>query len=363
MNNYPLDSYLTYKPDIDSAIQKVLLSGTYILGDEVRKFESTFSEYFNLKYAVGVGNGTDAIQIALRAAGIGKGDEVITVSHTAVATIAAIELVGAIPIFVDIDPTTYTLNPEYLNDVLSPKTKAVIPVHLYGHPADVITIRDFCQTHNLILIEDCAQAHGAKIKNQKVGTFGHFGVFSFYPTKNLGACGDAGLIMTNNTDYADRARALRQYGWYERNNSVIPGINSRLDEIQAAILNVKFRHLDKENLMRIRNAKIYSELLADHQIQVPLIKDDCHHVFHQYVIQTDKRDILKEFLRKNRIPTMVHYPYPVHMQRAYNGRIQVKNRLPITEGIAHHILSLPMHPWLPEEDIHYIVQKINSFFN
>ena len=246
----PKAQYQAHKEEIDSAIQRVLDKGWYILGDETKAFESEFAAYIGVDHGIGVGSGTEALHIALAACGIGLGDEVITVSHTAVATVAAIELAGATPVLVDIDPDYYTLNPDKLESAISPRTKAIIPVHLYGQPADLTPILEIARQHGVLLIEDCAQAHGAMYGGRRIGAWGDIACFSFYPTKNLGALGDGGMVVTNDSALAERARLLREYGWAERYVSSIPGLNSRLDEVQAAVLSVKLRFLDADNEAR-----------------------------------------------------------------------------------------------------------------
>jgi len=260
-------SYQEHKEEIDAAISRVLESGWYILGEEVRSFEKEFSKYIGVNHGIGVGNGTDAITLALKACGIGPGDEVITVSHTAVATVAAIELSGATPVLIDISPDTYTLDPDHLKEAITPKTKAVLPVHLYGHPADMDRIIPIAEEHDLYVIEDCAQSHGSIHHRKKTGSLGDIAAFSFYPTKNLGAIGDGGMVVTDDANLAEQVRLLRQYGWKERNKSSIPGLNSRLDEVQAAILRVKLQYLDSENLRRRSIANIYKQRLLSKDLR------------------------------------------------------------------------------------------------
>jgi len=361
MKNPVLFSYQNHKKEIDTAIMGVLESGKYILGDEVRSFEEEFARYIGTKFGIGVGSGTDAIILALKACGIGQGDEVITVSHTAVATVAAIEICGATPILVDISPDTYTLDPDQLHEVITLKTKAILPVHLYGHPADMDRIISFANDHDLFVIEDCAQSHGALLHGKKTGSFGDIAAFSFYPTKNLGAIGDGGMVVTNNPDLAEQVRLLRQYGWKERNLSVIPGLNSRLDEIQAAILRVKLQYLDNDNIKRRRIAHVYGQMLPSNDLIVPIEANDTLHVYHQYVIRTPVRDALKIFLAKHGIETYIHYPVPVHLQPAYKDRL-VNHQMPNTVTICKEILSLPMHVGMEEQDAQAISTIINGFF-
>ncbi|KUG05624.1 aminotransferase [hydrocarbon metagenome] len=362
MKSYTLESYLSQKTEINAAIFRVLTSGWYILGTEVLAFEQEFAEYLDASHTVGLGSGTDAIHVALRAGGIVPGDEVITVSHTAVATVAAIELSGATPVLVDIDPERYTMDPEALLDAINAKTRAVIVVHLYGHPADMVRIKEICDEYDLLLIEDCAQAHGARIDGRKVGTFGDFGTFSFYPTKNLGAFGDGGALVTDDADAAELARAIRQYGWIERNNSSICGLNSRLDELHAAILRVKLGMLDGDNSRRQRLAQIYDQELESTPLRTPDVSGDCEHAYHQYVVQADRRDELRQYLMEHGIDTMIHYPIPVHLQNAYRGRIELSGHLDVTEAICKLIVSLPMHPYLTDDEIVWVCDTIKGFF-
>lgn len=349
--NDPHAGYLACKTEIDAAIQRVLDRGHYILGEEVSAFEKEFASYLGASEAIGVASGTDALTLALLACGIGVGDEVITVSHTAVATIAAIERSGAIPVFVDVDESTYTLLPCVLSGALTPRTKAILPVHLYGFPADMPAIMAFAREHHLYVIEDCAQAHGAECcinadaEWKKVGTIGDVAAFSFYPTKNLGGFGDGGCVVTNNPEIAEKVRLLRQYGWRERFISSVSGWNSRLDEIQAAVLRVKLRKLDEWNEERRKIAAIYDTLLEHSKIIRPVRRTHATHVFHQYVIRLEERDSIMQTLSKEGICTAVHYPQPVHFQPAYHA-YRCGSWLETTERICSEILSLPMYPQL-----------------
>ncbi len=354
-------SYQNHKAEIDAAIMRVLDSGGYILGEEVRSFEEEFARYIGVKYGCGVGSGTDAITLALKACGIGLGDEVITVSHTAVATVAAIELSGATPVLVDISPDTYTLDPDQLQKVITSKTKAILPVHLYGHPADMDRIVPIAEEHDLSVIEDCAQSHGALLHGRKTGSMGDIAAFSFYPTKNLGAIGDGGMVVTDDADLAEKVRLLRQYGWKERNRSIIPGMNSRLDEMQAAILRVKLQYLDQENTKRREIARVYGHMLPSEDLVLPSEADSIVHVYHQYVIRTPVRDSLKSYLADHGAETSIHYPVPVHLQPAYRGRIS-NQQIPRTETICGEILSLPMHPCMEEHDATALSTLIAGFF-
>jgi dTDP-4-amino-4,6-dideoxygalactose transaminase len=357
----PLSQYLSYKSEIDKAISRVLNGGWYIIGEETRAFEEEFARYVGVSYAIGVGSGTDAIHLALRTCGIGKDDEVVTVSHTAVATVAAIELAGATPVLVDIEEDFYTLDPEKLEKVITKNTKAIIPVHLYGQPANLDPILEIAKKFNLIVIEDCAQAHGAMYKDKKIGSYGDMACFSFYPTKNLGAVGDGGIVVTDNKDLAEKARSLREYGWAERYVSHLAGFNTRLDEIQAAILRVKLQHLDEDNGKRRRIAGLYEKGLSDFSLILPKERDGVTHVYHLYVVRSGERDYLRAFLKSKDIGTLVHYPVPIHLQPAYQGRLTGGSGLLRTEKAAREVLSLPMYPELGEEEIMKIVDAIKEF--
>lgn len=350
----PKANYLAYKDEIDVAIAQVLESGYYLVGEQTAAFEEEFAAYIGVKHGIAVGSGTEALHLALRAANVGPGNEVITVSHTAVATVAAIELAGATPVFVDIDPSTFTMDVSQLETVLSPRTKAIIPVHIYGHPVGMVAVLEFAQTHGLTVLEDCAQSHGAKLGGQMTGSWGDLAAFSFYPTKNLSALGDAGMVVTDDDALAHKLRLLRQYGWEERYVSAIPGMNSRIDEMQAAILRVKLRHLDADNFRRGEIACKYAGGLAHLPIELPQMSADVQHVFHQYVIRAEQRDSLQQQLRERGIICLIHYPVPVHQQPAYQGRIPLAISLPHTEAAAQQILSLPLYPELPEEHINHI---------
>jgi dTDP-4-amino-4,6-dideoxygalactose transaminase len=383
----PRANYLAHKSEIDAAIAAVLVGGRYILGEQVAAFEREFAAYLGTGHAIGVGSGTDALQLALRACGVGPGDRVFTVSHTAVATVAAIELAGATPVLVDIDPATFTMDPNRLEEavktydegrrtkdeahshssVFGPSSSvlrrrsAIIPVHLYGHPADMAAILQIARRYDLWVIEDCAQSHGATIDGQKTGTLGDIAAFSFYPTKNLGALGDGGAVVTSDAALAEQTRLLRQYGWRERYVSAIPGLNSRLDELQAAVLRVKLRYLEAENARRRVLAAEYDRLLADSGVRTPATQPHVSHVFHQYVIRSSRRDALQAYLRDQGIGTLIHYPAPVHAQPAYAGRISIGEGLPHTETAVREILSLPMFPELSSEQAVEVAKAINAF--
>lgn len=359
--NNPKDNYLFHKEEIKEAITRVLNSGRYILGPEVESFENEFASYIGVRFGIGVGSGTEALHLALRAFGIGKDDEVITVSHTAVATVAAIQLCGATPVLVDIDLDTYTINTKQIEQAITKKTKAIIPVHLYGHPADMEKITKIATKYNIRIIEDCAQSHGAVYKGRKTGTWGDISAFSFYPTKNLGAIGDGGIVVTDNKELAERVRLLREYGWRQRYISEISGLNSRLDELQAAILRVKLRYLDKENSKRQALALVYNEKLSSSNLILPVCNSDITHVYHQYVVRSSKRDTLREFLKKNGIGTLIHYPVPVHQQPAYKNNIRCVSSLENTERIVKEIISLPIYPELTLEMAIHVADTIMAW--
>ena len=360
----PSAQFQAHQEEIEAAVLRVMRGNRYILAAEVEALEKEFAEYIGASHAIGVGNGTDAIEIALRALEIGFGDEVITVSHTAVATVAAIEAVGAIPVLVDIEPEFYTLNSVQLPDVLTEKTKAVIAVHLYGQPAEIDTIQRFCQQHSLALIEDVSQAHGAKWNGKKLGSIGDIACFSCYPTKNLGAIGDAGLITTNRSDLAEKAKGLRAYGWVKNHYiSESPGRNSRLDELQAAILRVKLRYLDQSNADRAKIADRYrTELSKVRELDLPKVRSGERHVYHQFVVQSHLRNELQQFLQSHDVLAGIHYPEPVHLQPAYRERIRCHDDMSVTERVKNNILSLPIYPELGTETQNVVTDVIRSFF-
>jgi dTDP-4-amino-4,6-dideoxygalactose transaminase len=345
--------------DVRNAIDRVLKSGWFILGEETEEFEKEFSTYIGAKHGVAVNSGSDALYLALKALGVSKTDEVITVSHTFISTVDAIARNHAQPVFVDIDPETYCIDTSQIECRITSRTKVILPVHLYGHPAEMDAIMPIAVRHGLVVVEDASQAHGAEYKGKKVGSIGNLGCFSFYPSKNLGAYGDAGMIVISNKELAEKLRMLRNYGQSQKYHYDFVGLNSRLDEIQAAILRVKLKHLDKWNERRRGIARLYNDLLADSGIARPVEKDYAKHVYHQYVIRSRERNILQQHLKENEIQTLIHYPVPVHKQKAYVN--SYSNRcLPVTERICGEILSLPMHPWLTRDEISTIVKVIKK---
>lgn len=345
--------YRTIAPEINAAIQRVLDRSDYILGEEVRLFEEDFAKYIGTAHAVGVGSGLDALELSLRAFGIGSGDEVITAANTYIATVLAIIAAGACPVLVDTDPATYNINAAAVEAAITPKTRGIMPVHLYGQPADMGTILAVARKHNLVVIEDAAQAHGAMYAGRRAGTSGHAAAFSFYPGKNLGAYGDGGAITTNDAAIAEKIRHLRNYGQRVKYEHVVAGTNSRLDTIQAAILRVKLRFLDQWNAARQEHAKAYNSLLGAEPFVLPKIGPNRTHIFHLYVIQTEDRTQVQECLDSNGIATSIHYPSPIHMQEACKNLGYRRGDFPVTESAATRILSLPMYPELTPEQCEF----------
>lgn len=357
----PRQHYLAHKDEIDAAIMRVLDRGWYILGEEVKAFEEEFAEYIGVSHGVGVASGTDGLHLALAACGIGAGDEVITVSHSAVATVVAIEKSGAAPVMVDIEPDFFTMDPKKITTLITSRTKAIVPVHLYGQPVDLTPILEIAGTYGLRVIEDCAQAHGAVYKGKRVGSYGDLGCFSFYPTKNLGALGDGGMVVTDQPELANRLGLLREYGWAERYISLVPGWNSRLDEVQAAVLRIKLRYLDRDNAARVRIAKMYQEGLSGCGIILPACRQEDGHVYHLYVIRTPLRDALKLHFEHKGIAALIHYPVPIHLHPAYQGRLTGRQNLKETERAAREILSLPIYPQLNEADLKAVIKAVRTF--
>lgn len=355
--------YLKIKPEIDGAIQEVLDSTQFILGKKVNEFEKSASEYLGVKYAVGVANGTDALQIALMALGIGKDDEVITTPFTFVATTETIVMIGARPVYVDIDPVSYNIDVKKIKEKITSKTKAILPVHLYGNPAEMDEILAIAKEHNLYVIEDSAQGFGAEYKGKKVCSFGDVACISFFPSKNLGCYGDGGMVVTNNEEIYEKVRMIANHGSKVRYVHERLGMNSRLDALQAAILNVKIKYINEWNNQRIQNANLYSEKLRNlKQVITPAYPEYSKHIFHQYTIKVENRDELQKFLGSKNIPTAIHYPIPLHLQPAFRGFAE-EGSLPIAEETAKKVLSLPMHPDLTIEEIDYITNSIKEFYS
>jgi dTDP-4-amino-4,6-dideoxygalactose transaminase len=353
--------YHAYKAEIDEAVQRVLDSGYFILGPELSKFEKEFEQYLGSGHVSGCANGTDAIQLALAACDIGLNDEVLVVAHTAVPTICAIRSTGAQPKFVDIDPATYTMCVKDLESKITEKTKAIVPVHLYGQMADMDPIMALAKKHNLKVVEDCAQSTGALYNGRMAGTIGDFGTFSYYPSKNIGAFGDGGAVATGSQENCDRLNMLRNYGQSKRYYHDTEGINSRLDEIQAAILSAQLPYLNEWNVRRREIAQRYTEGLKD-VVETPVEREGSVHVYHLYVIQTDNRDRLIDYLAEQSVQALIHYPIPAHLQKAYAYLNYKPGSLPNTEKATQRIVSLPMYPELTNDEIDYVIESIRSYF-
>ena len=362
----PGANYRAHQTEIDDAVARVLQSGTYILGKEVSAFEKEFSAYLGAQHGIGVGSGTDALHISLRVCGIEAGDMVATTSLTASATAAAIEMAGAVPVFVDVDSRTGLLDPDCLERAIkragSQRLKAIVPVHLYGYPGDMEAIMALANRYGLMVIEDCAQSHGASIDLRKTGTWGHMAAFSFYPTKNLGGIGDGGAIITNDRTLAEKARLLREYGWRDRYVSERAGFNSRLDELQAAILRVKLRYLDHENKRRREVAALYAHALSGSSLETIRPNIRVQHVYHQYVVMCDRRHDLLVFLKEQGVGALIHYPVPLHRQPAYRTqRLPQGETLANSENLCRRVLSLPMFPELTNEQVDKVIQVIKQW--
>jgi dTDP-4-amino-4,6-dideoxygalactose transaminase len=345
-------------PQLDAAMSNVIQNTAFILGEDVSLFEEAFAAYCESRYAVGVGSGATALQVALRAFDVGPGDEVITAANASNATALAITSTGATPVLVDVDPRTYTLDPCELDMALGAHTKAIIPVHLYGQPAEMDPILEFARTHNLSVIEDACQAHGARYQGKRVGSLGDAAAFSFYPARNLGAFGDGGMVVTNRQDAVDRLRLLRDIGQRTTHQDEIVEYNDRLDTIQAAVLNVKLPHLDGWNEARRRHAEHYRALLTGSGIVLPAVADYAEPVWHLYVVRIKKRDMIRDMLRERGIGTGVHYPVPLHLQPAYRGLGYHQGDFPVAERFSEQVLSLPMYAEMPEEAVEYIAGNL-----
>ena len=351
--------YEILKDEMQEAYRRVMESGKYILGSEVTKFEKEFANYCGAKHCVGVGNGLDALHLSLLAAGIGKDDQIIVPSNTYIATWIAVSLTGAVPVPVEPNADTYNINTDLINEVITPKTKAIIPVHLYGQPADMDPILKVAQDHDLKVIDDAAQAHGGQYKGKKIGSLADITAFSFYPTKNLGAIGDGGAITTNDQDMAEKIRILRNYGESKKYVNEVIGYNSRLDELQAAFLRVKLRHLDEMNEKKNFIASRYINEISNKLVTLPTVDSNSVPVWHQFVIKSSYRDELKKYLLENGIDTLVHYPIPPHKQKPY--RSFYINHLEVTEMLVRNILSLPISWTLSEASIEYVINIMNDF--
>jgi dTDP-4-amino-4,6-dideoxygalactose transaminase len=346
--------------DLREVFNRVLNNSTFVLGPEVQKFEQEFAAYVGTEHCVAVNTGTAALHLALAALGIGQGDEVITVPHTFIATAEAITAVGARPVFIDIDPVSYTMDPTLVEAAITNKTRAIIPVDLYGQVADMDSILEIATHHNIPVIEDACQAHGAEYKGRKAGAFGAAGCFSFYPGKNLGACGEGGAVTTNDADLAQRIRLWRDHGSSKRYEHIFPGLNMRMEGIQGGILSVKLKHLDRWNDQRREAAAAYDKALADTGIEIPVEMDYGRHVYHLYVIQSDNRDVLRQQLADADIESGLHYPTPLHLQEAYRFLGHKLGDFPVTERVKSRILSLPMYPGIHSEAVERVVSELRE---
>jgi len=355
--------YESIKEEIDKAISNVILDSAFVGGKYIKLFERNYANYLGTKHCIGVGNGTDALFIVLKTLGIGEGDEVISAANTFIATSEAITMTGAKVVFVDCDNNTYNIDVKKIEKAIANKTKAIIPVHLYGQPADMDPIIEIAQKYNLYIVEDCAQAHGAVYKGRKAGAIAPIACFSFFPSKNFGAYGDGGMIVTNDEELSQKAKMLRDYGQAKKYHHELQGQNSRLDSIQAAVLLAKLPHLDTWNDNRRKSAQLYNELLSDVEVTTPVEGEGYRHIYHLYVIRTKKRDEMLEYLKTKDVFCGIHYPIPIHLQNAYKDLPYKKGDFPITEEYADEILSLPMYPELTEEQIHYVVDRTEEFIS
>ena len=346
---------------IRAAMEEVVQRGDFILGEDVESFEQDFAVYCSTHYAIGLDSGTSALELALRAFDIGSGDEVITAANTFAATALAILYVGATPVLVDIDPATYNIDVSLIEQAITPRTKAIIPVHLYGQPADLDPIMDIARRHNLTVIEDACQAHGARYWGKRVGSFGHAAAFSFYPAKNLGAFGDGGAVVTDREEIAQRVKMLRNYGQIRKYHHLVQGYNRRLDTLQAAVLRVKLAYLDSWNASRRRHAALYTALFADSNVLSPPVADYAEPIWHLYVIRVDQRDQLQKHLAAHNISTGIHYPVPIHLQPAFQSLGYRRGDFPVTEDYAGRILSLPMYAELTPDMVEYVALTIREY--
>jgi dTDP-4-amino-4,6-dideoxygalactose transaminase len=359
------EQYQGLRSEVLDVLDQVMSSSRFILGDNVKRLEQDIAKFSNVAHGIGCGNGSDAIHIALQALGIGAGDEVITTAFTFFATGGAIVRAGAKPVYVDIDPVTFNIDPEKVEEAITDKTKAILPVHLYGQMADMERLAEIAEKHNLAIVEDAAQAIGAKQNGKTVGELGSAATYSFFPTKNLGAYGDGGMVVTNNDDVAEKARVIRVHGSKPKYYHHVLGYNSRLDEIQAAVLNVKFPHLEEWSELRRQKAETYTHLLKEQLgdlVKTPVEKKGNYHVFHQYTIRVEKRDELQKFLNEQGVSTMIYYPLPLHQQPVFENLGYKAGDLPQAEKAAKEALSLPMFPELKTEQQEYVVVKIAEFY-
>ncbi len=353
--------YRSMQHEMDQAMLAVVASSQFILGPDVQRFEQEYATYCGSRYAVGVDSGTSALELALRALGVGAGDEVITAANTFIATVLAISAIGARPVLVDVDPATYTISIPAIEKAITSRTRAIIPVHLYGQAADMDPILDLADRHRLAVLEDACQAHGARYKGKRVGSLGDLAAFSFYPAKNLGCYGDGGLVVTDSPQIAESVRMLREYGQRQKYVQTIKGYNHRLDTLQAAVLRTKLPHLDAWNAARRAHAQQYNRLLAEYGLILPTEADYAEHVYHLYVVRTTQREALQSYLKEHGIGTGIHYPIPIHLQEAFQDLGYGTGSFPVTEQCAAQTLSLPMYAELTTDQITQVAQCIGEF--
>jgi len=348
--------------ELNPAMQEVMKRADFALGHDVACFEEEFASFCGTRFAVGVDSGLSALELSLRAFGVGPGDEVIVPTHTFIATAAAVTFAGAQPVLVDVDPITYNIDVTKIEAAITPHTRAIIPVHLYGLPADMDTILQLADRYGLVVIEDACQAHGAYYKGRRVGSLGHASAFSFYPTKNLGACGDAGIVVTNEPQVVEKVRAMRDCGQKVKYHHELPPFNHRMDTLQAAILRVKLGYLEGWLEARQRIAALYTELLTENNLVVPCESPEASHVYHLYVVRTPQRDGLQAYLRDQGVGTAIHYPYPIHLQPFYTHLGFEQGSFPVAEQLCNEILSLPIFPEMTTGQVHYVASQVVEFF-
>jgi len=353
--------YATVADEVTAAARQVTETADFILGEELARFEADFADYCGTRYAVGTDSGISSLELTLRALGVGAGDEVIVPAHTFIATASAVSFTGARPVLVDIDPCSFGLDSDRVEAAITPRTRAILPVHLYGHPADLEPLLEIARRRHVFVVEDACQAHGARYKGRRVGAFGLAGCFSFYPAKNLGAHGDGGAVVTDDQDLAERVRMLRNYGQREKYHHAVLAYNRRLDTLQAAILRVKLRHLDRWNEARRRIAAIYGEGLRGTEVRSPKVASDVEHVYHLYVIRTRARDAVRKHLAAQGVATGLHYPIPIHLQEAYRDLGHRLGDFPEAERAAAEGLSLPMYPEMTPAQTEYVIEAIGTF--
>lgn len=353
--------YAHIRAEVDAAVGRVVANADFILGKDVEEFEEEYARYCEAKHCVALDSGLSALELGMRALGIGPGDEVITPAHSFIASSSAISFTGATPVWVDSDPRTYNIDPTLIEAAITPRTKAIMPVHLYGQPADMDPIMEIARRHNLLVVEDACQAHGARYRGRRVGTIGDIAAFSFYPGKNLGAYGDAGALVTNNADVAKTVHDMRNYGQRKKYEHAFLAWNRRMDTLQAAILRAKLPHLEAWNTARRRHASAYDELLVRFPLGLPHTAPDREHVFHLYVVQSERRDDLLRHLADAGVHGGIHYPVPIHLQEAYRDAGKGRGSFPVAEAVTPRVLSLPMYPELDEEQLRRVADAVSSF--